>query len=322
MKKSPSSDEKYPLANTGAPVSITTPRQAWWAAIGRTTPEHMWIPDPQVRPDVPIQHLWWAGYHAATLLPDVIVLGNDWWDFPTLNYWTRDDAGMDAMDVIGDICSAHHALDVFLDGFIHGCNTRKNVPDDYDPLFVFLEGNHDWRAKRLFQNDMRLARLFPMPETITRRIFAARDMKVRWVNWKKTITIDSVNYAHAAINPASAKPMGGKAQSKLTRLKDTYVIGHHVGKDLAEDFTPSGRKIRFVQAGSYYLHDEEYSPCTNYWRGIIYMHDVKDGYFNLMEIDMEYLWKRYQKHTGWIYADCSWQEHLYDKNVDNPEEEE
>jgi hypothetical protein len=313
-------EEKYPLAGMGAPTAIKTPKRDWWGPIGRTTPEHMWIPDPQLKPDVPIQHMWWAGYHATTLLPDVVVMGNDHFDFPTLNYWTRMEAGFTSQDVIADLCAAHHGLDMFLDGFVAGCNERPEVPDDYDPLFVFLEGNHDWRAERAFHEDRRFARLFPMPQTITRRVFAARDMTIRWVPWKKTICIDQVNYAHAAINPASSKPMGGKAQSKLTRLKDTYVIGHHVGKDLAEDFTPSGRKIRFVQAGSFYLHDEEYSPCTNYWRGLIYMHDVKDGYFNLMEIDMEYLWKRYQKRTGWIYADPTWNEDLYDANKEDEDE--
>ena len=309
--------EKYPLAGNTIP-HIKTSKKKWWAGIGRTTPEHMWVPDPQVRPEVPIQHLYWAGYHACTLLPDVIVIGNDWFDFPTLNYWTREDAGYSTQDVVTDLCSAAHGLDMFLDGFIDGFNELPNVPKDYDPLFIFLEGNHDWRALRLFQNDHRLRRLFPRPESIVRRLFKERDMSVRWVQWKKTIKVDDVNYAHAAINPASSKPMGGKASSKLTRLKDTYVIGHHVGKDLAEDMTPSGRKIRFVQAGSYYLHDEEYSPCTNYWRGLIYMHDVKDGYFNLMEIDMEYLWKKYQHKTGWVYADQRWREREF---CANPEDE-
>jgi hypothetical protein len=250
-------------------------------------------------------------------------MGNDWFDFPTLNYWTRNDATHNMQDVVTDLCSGTHALELFLEGLMDGLKQYHDEAfiEEYlkHLLVVFLEGNHDWRSKRLFQEDRRLARLFPQPQWIVRKIFKEWGVNVTWVDWKKSICVDEVVYAHAAINPASGKPMGGQARSKLTRLKSSTVIGHHVGKDMAEEFTTSGRKMRFIQAGSFYLDAEDYSPNDNYWVGLLYFHDVKDGYFNVMEVDMEYLWKKFDDMTGDILADGTWREEMFVKEGNDEE---
>ena len=38
------------------------------------------IPDTQVKPDVPLDHLLYAGRYIASKKPDVIVMIGDWWD--------------------------------------------------------------------------------------------------------------------------------------------------------------------------------------------------------------------------------------------------
>lgn len=46
-----------------------------------------------------------------------------------------------------------------------------------------------------------------------------------------------------------------------------------------------------------YLHQEEYlSPQgTNYWRGVLMLHEVKNGNFSLMEVTLDFLRKQYGK---------------------------
>jgi hypothetical protein len=49
-------------------------------------------------------------------------------------------------------------------------------------------------------------------------------------------------------------------------------------------------------AGSCYLHDEEYlGPQGNFvWRGILVCHQVEDGDYDVMEVSLDYLSRRYE----------------------------
>jgi hypothetical protein len=42
------------------------------------------VPDTQVKPDAPIDHLLWAGRYAVDRKPDVVVFIGDHWDMPSL----------------------------------------------------------------------------------------------------------------------------------------------------------------------------------------------------------------------------------------------
>src|SRR5690606_25191167 len=46
---------------------------------------HIVIPDCQVRPGVPIDHMDWAGRAIVEYKPDVVVIIGDFWDLPSLS---------------------------------------------------------------------------------------------------------------------------------------------------------------------------------------------------------------------------------------------
>ena len=50
--------------------------------------KHLIIPDTQVKPDSPTDHLRWAGLYAVKMRPDVIVHIGDHWDMPSLNSYS------------------------------------------------------------------------------------------------------------------------------------------------------------------------------------------------------------------------------------------
>ena len=68
--------------------------------------------------------------------------------------------------------------------------------------------------------------------------------------------------------------------------------GHKQGLDVAILQTPEGRQ-RGMIAGSCYLHDEEYMPSNTYWRGVLLKHNVHRGEYNLCEVDLSFLERRY-----------------------------
>ena len=51
--------------------------------------KHMVIPDTQVKPGCPIEHLKWAGQYAVDKKPDVIVHIGDHWDMPSLSHYDK-----------------------------------------------------------------------------------------------------------------------------------------------------------------------------------------------------------------------------------------
>ena len=56
-----------------------------------------------------------------------------------------------------------------------------------------------------------------------------------------------------------------------------------------------GKTLRGVIAGSSYLHLESYlSPQgQGHWAGVLELNEAHDGYFDLCEISLEYLCRRY-----------------------------
>ncbi len=262
-------------------LTLDTKRRRWWKN-GRKHAEHMFIPDPQVKAGVPIEHLRWAAEYALDQLPDVIVTGQDWWDYPSLNTHEQEYADFRTRDLMDDTLSGLQAWDLFIETL----RSEKG----YNPLIVWQLGNHDNRFYRQYRYDARTRRAIPGPKW-----FIGHTPDVTCMDLESVACIDGVHYSHYFTNPYTSRALGGTALHKLNKLKFSYTMGHQQGKDIAEQYLANGRVIRGVVAGSYYQHDEDYKgPQGNlHWRGLIYKHEVRDGQYDLMEVSMGYLRRRY-----------------------------
>lgn len=272
---------------------FTTPKRTWRDK--RTRPEHLWIPDTQVKAGVPIEHVRWAAQYAIDRRPDVIGFGNDWFDYPSLNNYELDFAGFRTRDFASDTLSGLHALDLF--------RSTLATAKDYDPFLFFVEGNHDERFRRQFKYDARMRSSLRGPRSFVRECFP----KAVWVPYGEIVQVDGIHYTHAFFNPATSKPYGGSAVYKLTKLKFSYTQGHCQGKDTAEQFLVNGQVIRGLVAGSFYQHDEDYRGTSGnlaHWRGMIYKHEVRDGNYDLLEVSMDYLRRAYGGER--VVADGAW----------------
>lgn len=272
------------LAREAPPETIrrfTSKRRPWWRD-GREHPEHLFIPDTQVKAGVPIEHIRWAAQYAIDHKPDVIVTGNDWFDFPSLSMYEAEWADFKTRDLIDDLCAGLHAWDLFRDTLA----TAKG----YDPLIVFVEGNHDERFRRMFRYDRRFQRALRGPRSLV-----TERPGVTWARFEEIVEIDGVYYSHLFVNPMTGKPIGGTALNKLSRLKFSFTMGHQQVKESAEQHLANGQVIRGLVAGAFYQHREDYKgPQGNlHWRGLIYKHEVRDGNYDLMEVSIDFLRRRY-----------------------------
>ena len=72
-------------------------------------------------------------------------------------------------------------------------------------------------------------------------------------------------------------------------------MGHQQGLDLAVRCLPNGQQQRGLVAGSCYLHEEDYRGVQGKesFQGVIMLNDVRDTSYDLMELSLRYLEKRY-----------------------------
>lgn len=238
------------------------------------------VPDTQVRPGVPTDHLEWAGRYIAEKRPDVVVHLGDHWDLPSLNTHTSDAAkAFSGVDYAADIAAGNEAIGRLVAPF-------RDVAG-YRPELHFLVGNHEDRAARTVEN-------FPF----LRGVIKPSDMQLDDWNvhpFLKTVLLDGILFAHYFANPMSGRPVGGTAHNLLRQVGRSCVMGHRQVLDCAIQELPDGTRRRATICGAFYSHREEYKgeQGNGHFRGIIVLNEVRDGMWDQMEVSLEYLRRKY-----------------------------
>lgn len=242
------------------------------------------IPDTQVRPGVRIDHLDWAGKYIAEKKPDVVIHLGDHWDMPSLSSYDKGKASAEGRRVAKDIEAGNDALELLTDAITY------TAP--YHPRLIMLRGNHENRLERYINDNAELVGAFDG---------AFNDKRRGWevVPFLQPIEVGGVAFCHyfprsSDGNVAQTKRGAPSARAQLLREMQSCVSGHRQGLDLAVH-TNGKRLIRSIICGSFYQHSEGYlSPQGNHhWQGMLMLHDVKGGMFNLVEIPLDYLRRRY-----------------------------
>lgn len=261
--------------------------------------KHIFIPDAQVTPDTPTEHLDWIGRYIVEQKPDVIVNIGDFADMESLSSYDAGKRDFEGRRYINDVDATRRAMDVLMSP-INSYNARKKESrhKQYKPELHFTLGNHEDRITRAINNDAKLDGTMGL-----------MDLGYEEWGWEvhdflKPVTVDGVAYAHFFANPLSGRPWGG--QSIDTRLKNigfSFSMGHQQVKMVGERFLNNGQRIRGLVCGSCYLHDEHYmGPQGNaYWRGILVKHEVNNGQYDLMEVSLDYLCRRYVGVPVWEF---------------------
>jgi len=248
--------------------------------------EHVWIPDTQLRPGVPVQHIQAAGNYIAEKKPGTVVVGGDWFDLPSLSVYEK--PGSKFFEDVSFQSDIDFGNDQW-DSFMAPIRKKRN----YNPRVVFVEGNHEYRMQRAINNDPTR-----LDGVMGRHLLGPYlDTDVEWHDFLDIVTIDGIMYSHYFCNPQSLMRgvLGGTSDNRLNKLKGSFTQGHQQTLITGSQYKPDGSRIRALVAGSFYQHDEEYAGPQghNYWRGIIYKHEVKDGDYDLMEVSLDYLLRNY-----------------------------
>jgi hypothetical protein len=245
--------------------------------------KHGILPDTQAKPGVPLNHM------------SVIVHVGDHWDMPSLSTYDKGTARAEGKTYLDDIEAGNQAMDMFMKPIraAQERQRRRFGPRSsrvWRPRLVFCLGNHEQRIMRHVNYNPELrGQLGYHSFNLVRHGWEVHD-------FLKPVVIDGVSYQHYVPHPNTGKPWGGAAERRLTAIGFSHTAGHEQGKKSAERYLQDGKTVhRNLIVGSYYLHDEEYKGKmgNHHWRGIIMKHEVTRGKYDLMEVSMSYLSKRY-----------------------------
>lgn len=249
----------------------------------------MVIPDCQVKPEVPVDHLHWAGQYAVDMKPDVIVNIGDFWDMPSLSSYDKGKKSFEGRRYTKDIDAGNHAMSLFMGPIIaEQQRLKKNKEKLWKPRLVFTLGNHENRIARAIDND-----------AVLEGVIGFDDFNLKDYGWEvhpflEVVNINGVLFSHYFTSGVMGRPVSS-AKLLLTKKMMSAVQGHVQDRDIAYGRRGDGTPVTGIFAGIFYMHDEEYlTPQTNgSWSGVWILHDVKDGSYDEMPVSLQYLKDRY-----------------------------
>jgi hypothetical protein len=237
------------------------------------------IPDVQALPGASFTHLAAAGKYIAAKRPDVIVCIGDFGDFPSLSRFGSP-LEREGLRYKKDVSAFHEAMETLMNPI------RKER--GYRPWMEFTEGNHEGHISRYANEHPE------MEGTVS-----SKDLRLESYGWRvhpflQPVGIGGVAFCHYFPSGVLGKPITS-ASALMKKLHMSAVAGHQQGRDIAFGRRADGAHMTTIISGSFYQHTYRYlSPFTNtHWRGMWFLHQVKDGQADEMALSVDYLLRRF-----------------------------
>lgn len=253
---------------------------------------HVVIPDTQIKPGVPVDHLRWIGMYIVEHfagVPNVRIIHlGDHWDMESLSSYDHGKKSAEGRRVNADIDAGNAgfaALNEALEEYNE--KRRRNKEKQWWPRRVLLRGNHEARISRAVEDEAAFDGFLSLD------LLKSPGWEV--VPFLKPIFIDGIGYAHYWQNTMTGKPLGGLAATRIKTLGFSFTQGHQQVLEYAIRFV-KGKSQHALIAGACYLHDENYRGYQSnaHWRGIIIKHEVRDGSYDPMFVSLDYLCRRFE----------------------------
>lgn len=252
-------------------------------------PKHLVIPDCQVKPGHDLDYLRWIGNYIVEKKPDVIINIGDFADMSSLSSYDVGTKSFEGRRYKTDVLAAIEGMESLMAPIkSYNAAAKRGNRKRYYPRMVLTLGNHENRINKVTNTDPKL------DGTIS-----IEDLKYKEYGWEvfkylDVVVIDGIAYSHYFTSGVLGRPCTSAA-AQLNKKHMSCVAGHQQGLQIATGHRADGTRLTSVIAGSCYLHDEDYmGPQGNkHWRGILMLHEVHDGEFDLSPISLNFLRKKY-----------------------------
>ena len=251
--------------------------------------KHLVIPDTQCKPDVPLNHLRWAGEYIVNKKPDTVIMIGDFADMESLSQYDVGKKSFEGRRYKADIECAHTAMRTLLTPlWDFNIKAKKNHEKQYSPRLVLTLGNHEDRISRAVEADPKLE-----------GVLSIADLEYESFGWEvvpylEPVVIDGVAYCHFFTSGTMGKPVTSAA-ALLSKKHQSCIMGHVQGRQIAYGTRADGTQITGLFVGGFYQHDEAYLKWqgNKHWRGLWVLHEVEGGSFDEMPVSMAYLKRKY-----------------------------
>lgn len=251
--------------------------------------KHIVIPDVQFKPGNDTAFLKAIGNYIVDKKPDVVINIGDFADMPSLSSYDVGKKSHEGRRYQADIDATTKAMEVLLSPIKEfNQSAKRKHRGRYNPRLVLTLGNHEERISRAVENDAKLDGTIGL-----------KDLKYEEFGWEvypflQPVVIDDVAYCHYFTTGIAGRP-ASSAQLQLAKKHMSCVAGHQQGLQIATAYRADGKRLTSVIAGSCYEHEENYlGPQGNkHWQGILVLHEVVEGEFDLMPVSLRYLKTNY-----------------------------
>lgn len=257
-----------------------------------STMRHVIIPDTQVRPGEPTDHLVWAGRwikeHCQDRPTRIIHLG-DHWDMPSVSTHDRGKMKAEGRRIADDLAAGNRAFEVLDEAM-----GSTPVAADGVPWWTkeYLPGNHEDRITRYVEEHSELEGFLSVANCLTPEEWRRHE-------YLAPVELEGIFYAHYFYQPNTGRPYSGEnIENRIKNVGQSFVMGHQQGLRLGMTYDLTGGHRIGVVAGSFYQHDEDYKgPQGNHhWRGIVVLNEVANGSADPMPLSLDYLCRTYTGH--------------------------
>jgi hypothetical protein len=148
-------------------------------------------------------------------------------------------------------------------------------------------GNHENRINRAVNNDAKLEGTIGVEDCYL------DDWNVH--DFLEVVIIGGVAFSHYFVTGIAGRP-AATANAQLNKKHMSCIAGHQQGLQIATAHRGDGQRLTSIIAGSCYEHDEDYlgAQGNKHWRGMLMLHEVNDGQFDLMPVSLDYINKKYE----------------------------
>lgn len=250
---------------------------------------HFVIPDCQIRDGDDLSFLTAIGNYIVRKKPDVIVNLGDFADMPSLSSYDVGKKSFEGRRYKLDVEATTRAMDTLLRPLKEfNSRAKKNKEKQYKPRMVLTLGNHEHRINRAVENDAKLD-----------GVLSVDDLKYKEFGWDvhpflDVVIIDGIAYSHYFTTGLLGRPVT-TASACLAKKHMSCIQGHQQGLQIHTGYKADGNSLTCVIAGSCYEHNEDYlgPQGNNHWRGCLFLHEVRDGQFDLMNVSLKFLKDKY-----------------------------
>ncbi len=219
--------------------------------------------------------------------PDVVVIGGDVWDMPSLSSYDKGRKSFQGRTYKADI-------DAGLDWTDRLFSTVRRAKKK-QPRWVFLEGNHENRIKRAVDIQPELDGTISFSDL---QLDDYYDDVVEYIGGTPgVIKIEECSFAHYFVSGVMGRPISGEhpAYSLISKQYGSCSAGHIHTADYAIRTSSSGRKLHGLLGGCFFDYNSDWAGESNrlYWRGVTIKRGVDNGNYDPEFVSIQRLKKTY-----------------------------